>query len=83
MLTKSNPITRSGGIAGMLWILAGTLCLVPRLFFTGGGLSLGIGMMSNVLASEEVARSNVDGHSVAVAVGKPTTECSATLMRGQ
>ena len=58
-MTKSNPIARSGGIAGMLWILAGALCLVPRLFFTGGGLSLGIGMMFIVFGIVSLTRGHV------------------------
>lgn len=45
MLTNSNPIARSGKLTGTLWIVAGAICLVPRMLLDAGGLSLGIGIM--------------------------------------
>ena len=59
MFTKSNPIARSRRIAGTLWIVAGTLCLVPRLFFNGGGLSLGIGIMFIVFGIVSLTRGRI------------------------
>ncbi len=56
MLTKSNPIARSTRTAGILRIIAGTICLAPRLFFNGNGLSLGVGMMFLIFGIVSLSR---------------------------
>jgi len=45
MLTRSRAGSRSTKIAGILWIVAGVLCLAPRLLTKDNGMSPGIGIM--------------------------------------
>ena len=69
MFTKQNPISGSKRIAGALWIVGGTLCLLPRLLFDGGGLSIGVGIMFIILGSPlllaHAARSVQDAADIA------------------
>lgn len=46
MRAKSNPMPRFGKLVGTLWLVAGVLCLAPRVMSDGtSGPSLGIGLM--------------------------------------
>ncbi len=46
MWTKSNTMPRSGKLVGTLWLVAGVLCLAPRVVSDGtSGPGLGIGIM--------------------------------------
>ena len=56
MFTKLNPLARSKKTKGILWIVAGTLCLLPRLFSNGNGLSIGIGIMFIVFGIVSLSR---------------------------
>ena len=56
MLTKQNPLSGSKRITGTLWIAAGILCLLPRLFFDDGSLSIGVGIMFIILGITTLTR---------------------------
>ena len=45
MIIKSGGILRSKKVAGFLWLLAGSLMLIPPVFFDGNKTTIGIGAM--------------------------------------
>lgn len=46
MWTKSSPMPRSGKLVGTLWLVAGVLCLAPRVVSDiASGPGSGIGIM--------------------------------------
>lgn len=56
MSTKSDSILKSGKRAGLLWLLAGLLMMVPPILLDGNRTLVGVGAMFLILGLVSLGR---------------------------